>query len=171
MTLCLARSTGPQPPSFRERPLRCQTDLFRSWLPPHPSRVILGKSSHRLNVLLHVCQMDQTCLLKTSSFLSFVHIFRWGPRTNLACISYLLLPNKLPQTLSALQETLISTLFLWVRNSGASLQSWRSLGVGTGSEQLHSLTTALSSRQAADPLLLKTDPTERLTITQFMNHP
>ena len=52
------------------------------------------------------------------------------------------------------------------------MQSWRSLGVGTGSEQLHSLTTALSSlAKQLIRLLLKTDPTERLTITQFMNHP
>ena len=52
------------------------------------------------------------------------------------------------------------------------MQSWRSLGGGTGSEQLHSLTTALSSlAKQLIRLLLKTDPTERLTITQFMNHP
>lgn len=52
------------------------------------------------------------------------------------------------------------------------LQSWWSLGAGTGSEQLQSLTTALSSlAKQLIRLLLKTDPTERLTITQFMNHP
>lgn len=43
---------------------------------------------------------------------------------------------------------------------------------GTGSEELRSLTTPLSSlAKQLIRLLLKTDPTERLTITQFMNHP
>lgn len=42
----------------------------------------------------------------------------------------------------------------------------------TGSEELCNLTTPLSSpAKQLIRLLLKTDPTERLTITQFMNHP
>lgn len=42
----------------------------------------------------------------------------------------------------------------------------------TGSEELCHLPAPLSSpAKQLIRLLLKTDPTERLTITQFMNHP
>lgn len=48
-------------------------------------------------------------------------------------------------------------------------------GGGAGSEELCNLTSPLSSLASLAKqlirLLLKTDPTERLTITQFMNHP
>lgn len=44
--------------------------------------------------------------------------------------------------------------------------------VGAGSEEACNFTTALlTSAKQLIRLLLKTDPTERLTITQFMNHP
>lgn len=43
---------------------------------------------------------------------------------------------------------------------------------GAGSEELCNLPTPHSSpAKQLIRLLLKTDPTERLTITQFMNHP
>lgn len=46
------------------------------------------------------------------------------------------------------------------------------MGGGPGSEELCSPATPLSSlAKQLIRLLLKTDPTERLTISQFMNHP
>lgn len=53
------------------------------------------------------------------------------------------------------------------------MQSLWSLGSsGAGSEEPCNFTTPfLSLAKQLIRLLLKTDPTERLTITQFMNHP